>query len=154
MILDNIYQYLTIWDIINQYLTISSNITNYLAISSGLCCSETFWIINSRLLTDRPTWASYRGAFAPKNNGENSGHYVVASRPPNGDRLQRHRSCKFFEMVDMVKSVLSSHSISGRLSLDFRSKSSSITRSCLSVCQQSGNNYPKSFRTAQSLWNR
>ena len=77
MILDNINQYLTIWDIINQYLTISSNITNYLAISSGLCCSETFWIINSRLLTDRPTWASYRGAFAPKNiNTHLAAHYI------------------------------------------------------------------------------
>ena len=29
-----------------------------------------------------------------ENNGENSGHYVVASRPPNGDRLQRRRSCQ------------------------------------------------------------
>ena len=25
-----------------------------------------------------------------ENNGGNSGHYVVASRPPDGDRLQRH----------------------------------------------------------------
>ena len=24
-----------------------------------------------------------------ENNGENSGHYVVASQPPNDDRLQR-----------------------------------------------------------------
>ena len=30
-----------------------------------------------------------------ENNGGNSGHYVVASRPPNGDRLQRRRSCQF-----------------------------------------------------------
>ena len=29
-----------------------------------------------------------------ENNEENSGHYVVASRPPNGDRLQRRRSCQ------------------------------------------------------------
>ena len=29
-----------------------------------------------------------------ENNGENIGHYVVASRPPNGDRLQRRRSCQ------------------------------------------------------------
>ena len=29
-----------------------------------------------------------------ENNGGNSGHYVVASRPPNGDRLQRRRSCQ------------------------------------------------------------
>ena len=36
----------------------------------------------------------------------------------------------------------------------FRSESSSITRSCRSVCQQSWINYPKSFRTAQCRWNR
>ena len=30
-----------------------------------------------------------------ENNGGNSGHYVVASRPPNGDRLQRRRSCQY-----------------------------------------------------------
>ena len=29
-----------------------------------------------------------------ENDDENSGHYVVASRPPNGDRLQRRRSCQ------------------------------------------------------------
>ena len=31
-----------------------------------------------------------------ENDGENSGHYVVASRPPNGDWLQRRRSCQKF----------------------------------------------------------
>ena len=30
-----------------------------------------------------------------ENNGGNSDHYVVASRPPKGDRLQRRRSCQF-----------------------------------------------------------
>ena len=30
-----------------------------------------------------------------ENNSENSGHYVVASRTPIGDRLQRRRSCQF-----------------------------------------------------------
>ena len=29
-----------------------------------------------------------------ENKGRNSGHYVVASRPPIGDRLQRRRSCQ------------------------------------------------------------
>ena len=35
-----------------------------------------------------------------KNNGENSGHYVVASRPPNGDRLQRRRLCQYADMAN------------------------------------------------------
>ena len=34
-----------------------------------------------------------------KNNGEDSGHYVVASQPPNGDRLQRRRSCQFYQKL-------------------------------------------------------
>ena len=29
-----------------------------------------------------------------ENNDGNSGHYVIASRPPYGDRLQRRRSCQ------------------------------------------------------------
>ena len=29
-----------------------------------------------------------------KNNGENSGHYVVASQPPNANRLQRRTARK------------------------------------------------------------
>ena len=34
------------------------------------------------------------GGGGEENNGGNSGHYVVASRSPNGDRLQRRRSCQ------------------------------------------------------------
>ena len=34
-----------------------------------------------------------------ENNGGNSGHYVVASRPPNGDRLQRRRSCQLMGLM-------------------------------------------------------
>ena len=34
-----------------------------------------------------------------ENNGENSGHYVVASRPPNSDRLQRRRSCQHYHYI-------------------------------------------------------
>ena len=86
MILDNINQYLTIWDIINQYLTISSNITIYLAISSGLCCSETFWIIISRLLTDQHERVIEElSLLKMENNGENSGPLLSLLV----DRLQR-----------------------------------------------------------------
>ena len=34
------------------------------------------------------------GGEKKEKNGENSGHYVVASRPPDGDRLQRRRWCQ------------------------------------------------------------
>ena len=47
-----------------------------------------------------------------ENNGGNSGHYVVASRPPNGDRLQRRRSCQYMHMeiqlifnLDLIQGV-------------------------------------------------
>ena len=34
-----------------------------------------------------------------ENNDVYSGHYVIASRPPNGDRLQRRRSCQKYSLV-------------------------------------------------------
>ena len=46
-----------------------------------------YWSLRTTF-TNRVFWLG-------KNNGGNSGHYVVASRPPNGDRLQRRRSCQF-----------------------------------------------------------
>ena len=37
-----------------------------------------------------------------ENNGGNSGHYVIASRPPNGDRLQRLPLVPIMEIVATI----------------------------------------------------
>ena len=34
------------------------------------------------------------GEWKRKKYGGNSGHYVIASRTPDGDHLQRHHSCQ------------------------------------------------------------
>ena len=79
-IYDNIYQYLTISINIYQYLSISINIWQYLTISINvqqcLLTNISRWN-NSRAdwsQTDRQTWASPRGAFAPKNIWQNLNH--------------------------------------------------------------------------------
>ena len=43
-----------------------------------------------------------KGKKRKENNSKNSGHYVVASRPHNGDRLQRRRSCQFLVLFEDV----------------------------------------------------
>ena len=72
---NNIEQYLTIFVHSKQYLIISGNIYQYLTISnnieqdSKLFCTPYdiihFW--NFLILFSFSTWASIRGAFAPKN---------------------------------------------------------------------------------------
>ena len=34
-----------------------------------------------------------------ESNRRTGGHYIVANQPPNGDRLQRRRSCQFSDNV-------------------------------------------------------